>query len=878
MQGVGLDWGTGVFADDLERWGGATALVTEDGETVSYADLVRRADAFAARLGTARKVLYLDARNTVEAVAAYLGALRGRHPVILVAGSGPGLELRLCEAFQPEAAYHHDGTAWVLDDDVARDAPHPDLAVMLSTSGSTGSPKVVRLSRDAVEANARQIADVLAIAPGERAVTSLPMGYSYGLSVINSHLASGAAVVLTERSVTDRVFWEVFRAREATSFAGVPETYELLERLGFRDDPPPTLKTMTQAGGRMRAERVADYARWAGGRGLRFHPMYGQTEATARIAVVQPQDAARYADCVGQAVPGGELRLVDDRGRPINVSGIPGELVYRGPNVMMGYATCRADLARGAEVEELRTGDLAVLVDRRFFRIVGRNSRFSKIGGKRIALDDLEDLLNARGVTAVVAGDDDRLAIWPVSTGEAIAETRDFIARRCGVPAGAVVVLPVGESPRLASGKTDCPAILREAEQIQAAAIRAVDDGGGVAVSQAYALALGRSKVDPGATFTSLGGDSLAFVQVSIEIEERLGFLPDGWEHMKVGELDRLAGGGAPGQRGAFTTVSTDILLRALAIMAVVLGHTLSLMSIWHYLKGGLLILFMLAGYSLARLQRASLLAGRPHEVVENFLIRVILPFYVAMLALTSMSDQASLSLPTLLLFSNLAGEDRGPLAPFWFPEAMLQSLVLFCALFLIPSLRRFVGEKPFASAFMLMAGAMAVKVLTPLVWVAPRIDGLPRSPDAWAYVLTVGWAAACARTTPQRLLVLAATASFAAWDWGFLSSRHVFMTLGVGALMFLPRVTLPRPVAGGLFALATASFFIYLAHMPVIHLVEIEWGFAAWPVVFAGSIAIGVAGHRTWQLILQRLSAVVALVAPGDRAGRATDGVGNAL
>jgi len=868
-----------VFADDLERWGEATALVLEDGEAVTYAELVRRADAFAARLGMVRKVLYLEARNTVEAIAAYLGALRGRHPVILVVAQS-GLESRLCEAFETEAIYHHDGAEWRFEDKPAREAPHPDLAVMLSTSGSTGSPKLVRLSRGAVDANARQIADVLGIAPGDRAITSLPMGYSYGLSVINSHLAVGATVVLTERSVTDPAFWDVFRASEATSIAGVPETYALLELVGFRDDPPPTLRTMTQAGGRMRPERVAEYARWAGGRGVRFFPMYGQTEATARMAYVQPQDAERYAACIGQAAPGGELRLLDERGRQITVSGIPGELVYRGPNVMMGYAACRADLARGAEVEELRTGDLAVLVDRRFFRIVGRDSRFSKIAGKRIGLDDLQDLLGARGVTAAVAGDDERLAIWPLSTNEAIEQTRDFVAARCGVPAGAVVVLPVGETPRLASGKTDYGAVLREAERVHDQGARSAASGG-AAIAEGYALALGRSKVDPGESFTSLGGDSLAYVQVSLEVEQQLGFLPEGWEHMKVATLDRMADGGTPAQRGGFTTFSTDILLRALAIMAVVLGHTLSLMSVWHYLKGGLLILFILAGYSLARLQRSALLAGRPHEVVQNFLVRVILPFYVAMVVLTSLSDQAPLTLPTLLLFSNLAGEDRGPLAPFWFPEAMLQCLVLFCGLFLIPPFRRFVTEKPFVSALALMAGAMALKVLTPLVWVAPRIDGLPRSPDAWAYLLTVGWAAAAARTTPQRLLVLSATAAFAAWDWGLLSSRHVFMTLGVGALMFVSRVTLPRPAAASLFAVATASFFIYLAHMPVIHLLEVEWGVRVWAAVFAVSIALGILGHRVWQMVLPRMSAAIGQLFPRARPATrasAADGAGNAL
>lgn len=80
---------------------------------------------------------------------------------------------------------------------------HPDLALLLTTSGSTGSPKLVRQSRRNIESNARAIVRYLEIGEEERAITTLPMNYTYGLSIVQSHLLAGASLILTGRSVVE---------------------------------------------------------------------------------------------------------------------------------------------------------------------------------------------------------------------------------------------------------------------------------------------------------------------------------------------------------------------------------------------------------------------------------------------------------------------------------------------------------------------------------------------------------------------------------------------------------------------------------------------------------------------------------------------------
>ena len=222
---------------------------------------------------------------------------------------------------------------------------HPDLALLLSTSGSTGSPKLVRLSHDNLRCNAASIADYLGLTPDDRAITSLPMHYCYGLSVVHSHLLVGAGLVLTDLSVVDECFWRLAEDAGATSFAGVPYTFEQLERSGFTERALPSLRYVTQAGGRMAPERVGRWRDHGRRSGWDLVVMYGQTEATARMAWLPPDRADAHPEAVGIPIPGGSFRLepVDEVDEP----GV-GELVYAGPNVMQGYAVSAADLARGS--------------------------------------------------------------------------------------------------------------------------------------------------------------------------------------------------------------------------------------------------------------------------------------------------------------------------------------------------------------------------------------------------------------------------------------------------------------------------------------------------------------------------------------------------
>jgi len=399
---------------------GARVIDAVTGETLTE-ELI--ASAAAELSADPAAVVFLPVATTVPSIARYLAAQRLGKPVVLLDPDG-------------------DNGGWA--ERFATTAVHPDLALLLTTSGSTGNPKLVRLSRRAVEANAEQIADVLGITGDDVAITTLPLFYSYGMSVLHSHLVRGATVILERTGLMQRDFWTAAVEHNVTSMAFVPYQYEMLRRLRFDPAKYPSLRTLTQAGGRLRTDLVTDFAQRMATVGGRLFVMYGQTEAAPRMATLPPERLEEKLGSVGKALPGGEFTIVDD------------EVVYRGPNVMMGYADTAADLAKGDEMDGvLHTGDLGRLDDEGFLFITGRAKRMGKVFGVRINLDDVEKHFPV----AAVAGDDKLHVFAEGVTDDEARQLRTKIAEWLGTHFTGVVVRSIDSLPLLPTGKIDYRAL-----------------------------------------------------------------------------------------------------------------------------------------------------------------------------------------------------------------------------------------------------------------------------------------------------------------------------------------------------------------------------------------------------------------------------------
>ncbi len=842
-------------AAELRKRGHRTALILDgagdgsDQVVVSYADLADRIDDRGDALGRTRRLVQMGDLDDIEAVVTLCAALGAGHPLIV---SEPGRSRHEAAArYQPDTIVSGRGDAFRIDRPTAWSAPsphelHPDLALLLSTSGTTGGAKLVRLSGDAVVSNARAIAESLDLSESDRAVTSLPLHYCYGLSVVTSHLVAGGSVFITDRSVVDPCFWAAIEHGGVTTLAGVPYTFEMIDRFGTDALSVPALRLVTQAGGRMEPSTVRRYAELGREAGWDFVVMYGQTEATARMAVATPADTYRHPRSVGQAIPGGSFRIgpvPDDLDHGVaRINGV-GEVIYSGPNVMLGYANEAGDLARGREVTELRTGDLGRLDGSGRLQLVGRASRFVKLHGKRVDLDHVESCLRTTRRTVRCAGDDDGLVVVTVSPGSEPASDDDLrreVRELTAIPDARIVAVRLPDLPRTASGKVDGPALVGAARSIDAGSDDPADDA---SVADAFAMVLGLSVVNQSASFADLGGDSFSYVEMSIRLERLLGELPRDWHLRPVADLEHLRTVADP-RRRSWVRLETGVVIRAVAILLIVCTH----MRVFR-VPGGAHGLLALAGYNLARFQLLPRdVPGRLRRSVST-IARVAVP--TSAWIGVNMVLAGGYSLGAMLLVNNYTGDAarRGGRWEYWYFEVFVQVMVVVVVLFTIPAVRRRERRAPFAFAL----GVLAVTLLFrfDLVQLGGEYNEVFRTHTV-AFFVALGWCAQRADTIAKRAVVsLAAVVT----TFGYFgqTDRELRIIAIVLALTWVPTVLLPRPLAAVIVPIAAASMWIFLVHWQVWPLIT-PWmhnGMAFWLTIASGvgvwwsAGRIGEAGSR---------------------------------
>lgn len=460
------------YYDGFGDFGDRLAAVSAEGNSVTYAELA----VFAKKIGElvpARSLVFSLCRNVIGSMAGYLGFLNNRIvPLMLDANINEVLLSNLTEIYCPQYL-------WVPEDLAEKYASmemlyeaygyklfktgfstkyplYEDLALLLTTSGSTGSPKLVRQSYANIQSNAKAIVRYLEITEQERPVTTLPMNYTYGLSVVNSHVLAGATILLTEHPIVSKAFWDFMKEERATSFGGVPYTYEMLKRVKFFRMDLPYLKTFTQAGGKLSPELHKEFAEYALEKDKRFVVMYGQTEATARMAYLPYDMALKKYGSMGIAIPGGKFTLVDVDGNAITEPELVGELVYEGDNVTLGYAECGADLQKGDERGgRLETGDMAKQDADGYYYIVGRKKRFLKLFGNRVNLDEIDRMVKGafEDVDCASTGTDELMKVY-ITNVAYVNQVENLIEERTHINNRAFEVQVIDKIPRNAAGKT----------------------------------------------------------------------------------------------------------------------------------------------------------------------------------------------------------------------------------------------------------------------------------------------------------------------------------------------------------------------------------------------------------------------------------------
>ncbi len=459
------------YYDNFGSFGEKTAFIQEDGQTLSYAGLEDYAKELGAAVG-GRCLVFSFCTNTIGSAAGYLSFLYNKIvPLMVDAKINDVLADQLIKVYSPSYLYLPDelvekygfpvvfrkfGYSLVKTDFDTVYPLYEELALLLTTSGSTGSPKLVRQSYTNIQSNAEAIVEYLELDDTERPVTTLPMNYTYGLSIINSHALVGATMLLTTQPIMAKEFWSFMKENKATSFGGVPFTYEMLKRLRFFRMDLPDLRTFTQAGGKLAPELHKEFAEYAEKNGKHFVVMYGQTEATARMAYLPYDKALEKFGSMGKVIPGGKFILRDINDNPITEPGVVGELVYEGDNVTLGYAECGEDLIKGDERGgRLETGDMAKMDEDGYYFVVGRKKRFLKLFGNRVNLDEIDRMVKAEfeDLDCASTGTDELMKIF-ITNAAYTEKVMELIHDRTHLNPRAYTVRVIDEIPKNEAGKT----------------------------------------------------------------------------------------------------------------------------------------------------------------------------------------------------------------------------------------------------------------------------------------------------------------------------------------------------------------------------------------------------------------------------------------
>ena len=457
-----------MFLDIDKQDANKIAVKDNEGHVLTYSGLVTEVEAVS-KLVIPRSVIFNLCKNTVGSLIGYMGFIEGNAvPLALSSKIEKGLLKTLLNEYTPaylwipteqasEFAYEviFEKYGYTLIKTGNEVYPLNDqLQFLMTTSGSTGSPKLVRYKKGNLEANARNVAKAFGWTDEERPVCDLGMQYTMGLNVINTHLYVGATVLLTTYNLMSSDFWDYIREEKATNFTGVPFSYDIFYRLHFDRMNLPYLKTFAEGGGKLTDVRFIQLAEYAKENNKRFIASFGTTETSARMACLPAELALTKTGSIGRAIPEGELFLIDSDGTELTDPEAEGEMCYRGPNVTMGYAVKKEELLRGDDFNgEYHTGDLARRdVDGCYF-VTGRMSRFLKLLSYRVSLDQCERLIQEQfSIECACTGTDQRMEIYITDESKG-KEVLDFISEKTNLFKTLFKVHVIDSIPRNDSGK-----------------------------------------------------------------------------------------------------------------------------------------------------------------------------------------------------------------------------------------------------------------------------------------------------------------------------------------------------------------------------------------------------------------------------------------
>jgi long-chain acyl-CoA synthetase len=416
--------------ENIEKFKKKVALIDIDGSKKTYGQILNTDKKIKGKINS-KSIILMICNNSIQSFTAYISFIKNGHITILLDNSFSELFIKnIINKFKPNYIFSsknyfkNDKLKKILDIDgylIFKTKIKKNYKInyinnlLLTTSGTTQNPKMVRLSNKNLYANTKNIIDYLNIKSNHTTITTMPMAYSYGLSIINSHIEAGSSIVVNNKTIFDKAFWKAIEKFKVTSFGGVPSFYEMLKRLKVENMKLNSLKYLTQAGGKLDLNSLKNLNNIFKLKKIKFYIMYGQTEAGPRMSYLSPKMIDKFPGSIGKPLKNSFFEIIDESGKKIKNSLGEGELVFYGDNVSLGYAKNIIDLYKGDEnKKKLYTGDIGIRNKEGFYFITGRKNRFIKISGLRIDIEDIEQFLKFKKNESSILVKDNKLEIQSV--------------------------------------------------------------------------------------------------------------------------------------------------------------------------------------------------------------------------------------------------------------------------------------------------------------------------------------------------------------------------------------------------------------------------------------------------------------------------------
>ena len=451
---------------NLSNYKKKIAIVSENEEQISYSTLEEKVNKIKNKIRK-KSLIFILSSNSLDSILIYLASLKHNCVCLLLDNDIIDKTLnKLIKKYKPNYIFTNklnkikDYEEFIsLSKNIILKKKNnkninffSKLSLLLTTSGSTGSPKLARISLDNLISNANSIAKYSKIKSSDTMITTLNPAYSFGLSMINSHLAKGAKIVLNKDTIISNSFWKKLEKFRISTIGGVPFMYEVFDRLKIFEKKI-FIKNFLQAGGPLKINLQKKFSKVCKKEKINFYIMYGQTEASPRISYLPAKNFSKKLGSIGIPIPGGKIRIINEEGNKITKPNIIGELEFQGDNVFLGYANNLNDLKKGDENKGvLKTGDIAYKDKDNFYFISGRKKRIVKIFGKRINLDDLEKIITRLEINNACISSNDKLIIF-IDEKKNTIRIKKILLKNMKLNKVSFEIIYITNIPRLKNGK-----------------------------------------------------------------------------------------------------------------------------------------------------------------------------------------------------------------------------------------------------------------------------------------------------------------------------------------------------------------------------------------------------------------------------------------